>query len=341
MAQQENATLIPSLFDPVADMAHRPKLFRNSWFLIGYLQTAEGHKFNVLIHQLINSKPDEPLELASILNITDITNKTYRGEEIIYGDEGVSLNTEVFNNVTPSSVMYGDVNHIVGQADFGWGKVNLDVKFPGKILMNAGLGIFDFWGAATGQYSVPWGEGGGSIELDGKVYQVTGKFWFDRQWGFPYDLLGQSASAPDASRNAVDKEAQAKSHSQIKWTWMDLNLSNGIVLGLWEVFQGGKRFGWVTALKPDGTHIIAAVEPLEPGYGNIWVSPETKQRYPTEFIIKIPALNAILNVKSLIDSQEIASGAEPKYEGVAEITGSYEGEPVTGFNLIELLGNWR
>jgi predicted secreted hydrolase len=296
MTQQNNLTLIPALFDPAADLAHRPKLFRNSWFLIGYVETAEGHKFNVLIHQIINSKPTEALELASILNITDISKKTYRGEELIYSAQNVSLNTEVFNNITPSSSLSGDIHHIIAEADFGWGKVRLAVDFPGKILLNAGLGIFEFWGAATGQYSIPWGEGGGELELEGKTYAVSGKFWFDRQWGFPFDLHGQAASAPDALRNAPDQSAQEKSHAQIKWTWMDLNLSNGIVLGLWEVYQNQQRFGWVTAFKPDGTHIIAAVEPLDQGYAAIWTSPESKQSYPIEFTIQIPSLNATLVV---------------------------------------------
>ncbi len=42
-----------------------------------------------------------------------------------------------------------------------------------------------------------------------------------------------------------------------------------------------------------------------------------------------------------MEAQEIVSPTEPKYEGAATVSGTYGGETVTGFTLIELMGNWR
>jgi predicted secreted hydrolase len=334
--------LLPGLFDPIRSLAHQPDLLRDSWFLIGYVENKQGSRFNVLVHQIINSRPGDPLEIASILNVTDITNKTYRGEELIYGADEVTLDTNVMLNVTPSSTLSGDTQRIHAVADFGWSRLDFDVSFPGQIMLNGGIGVFNFLGGPTAQYSIPWGQGGGTFVLDGVEHEVSGTFWFDRQWGFPQDLYGDEARAPYALRNETgDAAPEDRTPTQDKWCWMDLNLSNGIVLGLWEIELGEQHFGWVTALKPDGTHIIAALEPLAEGSGDVWVSPSSGQRYPTRFTVKVPGLGCTLDVKSLLDEQEIPSGAEPKYEGVAEISGVYEDKPVTGFTLIELMGNWR
>jgi hypothetical protein len=330
--------LVPLLFDPIKTLSFQPDLIRDSWFLIGYVESDSGHKFNILVHQIINSRPGEPLELASILNVTDITNKSYRGEERVYGDADVTLERDRMHNVTPSSTISGTERLIKTTADFGWASVDFDVAFPGKILLNCGMGVFDFLGGLTGQYSIPWGKGGGSLVLDGVEHKLTGTFWFDRQWGFPKNLFGQHAKPPYALRA---QSAQAEAPTADKWCWMDLNLSNGIVLGLWDIDIGDQHYAWVTALKPDGTHIIAAIEPLAEDWSDIWVSPESGQRYPTRYKVRVPALDCTLDVRTLLTEQEIVSGIEPKYEGVAEVAGTYAGQAVSGFTLIELMGDWR
>jgi predicted secreted hydrolase len=323
----EFTTLVPPLFDPVSCLRYLPGVFRNSWFLIGYLETASGHKLNCLVHQIINSPPGEPVQIASILNITDITERTYRGEEKIHSAGEVSLDETRMRNVTPSSMLQGDHRAIHVQADFGWGALDLSADFPGRIMMNGGAGVFDFLsGTPTVQYSIPWGQGSGWLRLNGERHEVTGKFWFDRQWGQLQGLLGQAGRAVGPHDN---------------WAWMDLNLSNGVALGLWDIQMNGQRFSWVTALHPDGTHVVAAIEPLAKDASAIWTSPASGQKYPTRFKVRIPALDCTLDVAAVMEAQEIVSPTEPKYEGVATVSGVYGGKSVTGFTLIELMGDWR
>src|SRR5260370_41982726 len=70
-----------NMIDPERDLALRPDATRNSWSVIGHVQTREGQKLNFLVHQLQESAPGEPLKIASIFNIADITNSSYKSEE--------------------------------------------------------------------------------------------------------------------------------------------------------------------------------------------------------------------------------------------------------------------
>lgn len=319
--------IAPPLFDPIASLAYIPGVVRNSWFLIGYLQTADGHRFNCLVHQIISTFPGQPVKLASILNITDITEQKYHGEERVYPEAEVTLSTDRMHVVAPTSTIEGDHLDLHASADFGWGAIELKAEFPGKVMLNGGSGVFSFLGGLpTVQYSIPWGKGSGTISLDGKTHDVTGEFWFDRQFGLPTGIFGQPGSPINPEDN---------------WVWMDLNLSNGVSLGLWDLEMSGHRYSWVTALLPDGTHIVAELEPLSNDFGDMWPSPVSGQRYPTSFRVRVPALDCVLDVKTVMQEQEIVSPTEPKYEGVADVTGTYDGEAITGYTLIEMVGDWR
>ncbi len=319
--------LAPPLLDPASCLRYLPNGVRNSWFFIGYLETKAGHKLNCLVHQIIDSMPGEPLKIASILNITDITNRAYRNEERMYSADEITLDLDRMRNITPSSTIEGDLRGIHVQADFGWGALDFTTEFPGRVMVNGGAGVFTFLGGTpTVQYSLPWGTGSGWLELDGVRHEATGSFWFDRQWGQPKGLLGQAGTAVGPHDN---------------WVWMDLNLSNGLAMGLWDISMNGQRFSWVTVLHPDGTHVIAQIEPVADGASAVWTSPASGQRYPTRFKVRVPALDCTLDVVAVMEAQEIVSPTEPKYEGAATVSGTYGGETVTGFTLIELMGNWR
>ena len=77
-----------NMIDPERDLAFRPNADTNSWFVVGHVHTNEGQKLNFLANQLQESAPGEPLQFASIPNITDITNSIYKCEERTHrGDE--------------------------------------------------------------------------------------------------------------------------------------------------------------------------------------------------------------------------------------------------------------
>jgi len=58
-------------------------------------------------------------------------------------------------------------------------------------------------------------------------------------------------------------------------------------------------------------------------------------------VVEVPSLDCRLEVRSLIREQEVAPDYLPKYEGVAEVSGIYNGKQVTRFTMVEMVGNWR
>jgi len=93
--------------------------------------------------------------------------------------------------------------------------------------------------------------------------------------------------------------------------------------------------------RADGTHIVADLIPLARSSTDHWTSPTSGQRYPTRWAVEVPSLDCRLEVRPLIREQEVASDYLPKYEGVAEVSGIYKGKQVTGFTMVEMVGNWR
>ena len=122
---------------------------------------------------------------------------------------------------------------------------------------------------------------------------------------------------------------------------MGAHLSNGVSIDLGDLFNttGGQTSAG-TALDPDGTEELVAVEPLAPGTSGFVTSPTTGQTYGTRWHVVIPALHASLTVTASPKLQEIQAGPGT-YEGAATITGTYQGRHVTGQAQVEQLGDWH
>nr|WP_281179816.1 lipocalin family protein [Actinoplanes subtropicus] len=124
-----------------------------------------------------------------------------------------------------------------------------------------------------------------------------------------------------------DRQTQPSS-----WTWMDLNLSNGDKVSLWDQ-RGKTRNAFATILSPDGTHTVTTVTTAyDPS--SLWTSPVSGNRYATRWTVTIPARHATLTVTVTADNQELLAPF-PRYEGSAKVTGTYGGHHVTGYTYAE------
>jgi hypothetical protein len=64
--------------------------------------------------------------------------------------------------------------------------------------------------------------------------------------------------------------------------------------------------------------------------GKPWTSPDSGIVYFMELVVAIPSVAATLTVTSLIEAQEFYSPTGSVYEGVASVTGTFQGQPVSG-----------
>jgi predicted secreted hydrolase len=126
-----------------------------------------------------------------------------------------------------------------------------------------------------------------------------------------------------------------------RWTWMDLNLSNGWRISLWDATGvEGKSDAWVTVVDEGGKHVVADLIPLAEDACDYWLSPQSGARFPTRWRVRVPALDMQLDVIAKPREQEVRC-LHARYEGASSVSGSVRGEKVGGYCYVEMVGDWK
>ncbi|MDS0526697.1 carotenoid 1,2-hydratase [Clostridium sp. SHJSY1] len=337
-----NTGTIPSV-KPMEDFFVRD-IAIDSWFVIGHFES-EGHTLNFLSHILLMNRPGTEPIVNFNMSITDETTGWHYSDDKAYPLNQVEI--KEFNDISskkmsiklPNGILVGNLDEMHWEAEMPHGKINVDMKSYGMPIYNAGSGRFPTcFDMPFNQYSIPNLQTTGSIVMDNKVYEISGRSWFDRQW----DLTTEDGGISKNNNQKIDSNELFT--GKWNWSWMDLNLDNGDVLSLWDMNNITKNdnFTWATVLHPDGSQSIVTVENLAESASDFWTSEESKQSYPTHWTVRIPVLDAELEVTSIIKEQEIVSTIPflNKYEGPSSVKGTYKGKNVTGYCYVELLGDW-
>jgi predicted secreted hydrolase len=302
------------------DQAAHPKTSNEWWYVVGRVK-AHGHVFGyevqIVSHNNIDN-PNGPLTPPEVfLAISDVTTGKYYTKSFLYSPSQGKFSATTLDESTPNASLSGPLNDMHLRATLPEGTIDLTLDAKGPVLYNNGTGLIPFLTGSSYYYSLPTLATTGTLTELGKSYKVSGLSWLDHQYGdWTWTNLG-------------------------KWTWMGVHLSNGVSLGLADIFNvGSPETSSAAVLDPDGTEEFVAVNPLAPGTSGFVTSPTTGQTYGTKWHVEIPALHASLTVTASPALQEIQAGPGI-YEGVATITGTYEGKPVTGQAQAEQLGDWH
>lgn len=322
--------IISPAVNPEQDLAYKPDYQANSYFAIGH-SVVNGHTVNYLFHIMGMLSPQGAVVNANF-SVTDETSGEYFSEDHVFPVAQCEISSpdgNGFKLVTPIGYMEGDVNEIRLFAKMENAAVDCTIKKNGGIIYNGGTGSFStFLGKNVQQFSMPIMDTSGTLIIAGTEYTLNGRSWFDRQWQFSVEEL---------------KEMQI--HSEWNWSWMDINLSNGEIISLWDMHDilHDTTKTWGTILHEDGSQEVVDIVPLAKGAAEVWSSPVTGQRYPTRWTVRIPSKDAVLNVSTDIKEQEIVSTLPSlnKYEGACKVNGTYSGRNVTGYTYVELLGKWQ
>jgi len=303
---------VPALLDPDADLRPQVGATNDSWYAVAHL-SAGGHHYGSVIHYLQNKVAG--LSISDVSLVDEATGWHTKSEltlapgEGLSDSDGVSIHTD---NITWT----GNAASMALRAVVPEGTMHLTFLPTGPVLYNMGTGYFPLFDKdqyPQVEYAFPTMTTSGSLSLNGQTDEVTGQTWFDRQWGpQPAGLATGHAS----------------------WTWMDLNLSNGDRLSLWDTIDI-TELAWATVLHPDGSQTIVEVTPVAEGASDVWTSPATGLHYPTHWTITIPSLDASLSVTTVTEEQEFLT--PPRYEGSATVSGVYQGNEVTGYTYVELV----
>lgn len=298
-----------------ADQARHPGAAFEWWYTVGHV-SAHGHRFGYEV-----TLTDSAGTLSTNIAITDETTGRYYQQVVLYKPSQVTMSTERLDVRMPNATLAGPVGSMSLTATLPAGTITLRLRDAGPALYPGGTGLIPFLAGQSFYYSLPSLATTGTLTVAGHRYLVTGQSWLDRQWG-SWDWT--------------------KLH---KWTWMAIQLAGGERLNLWDMYSADGENPYATVLYPDGHQSIVPITPVARSASGFWTSPVTGQRYATRWIVRIPDLRAVLNVRAFPQDQEVMAsfpGVTPsEFEGSATVTGIAAGRPVTGQAYVEQLGHWK
>ncbi len=157
-------------------------------------------------------------------------------------------------------------------------------------------------------YSLTNLQASGSISIDDEKFQVTGVTWMDHEYG----KFGTS-EAP------------------VKWILQDMLLDNGVSISNFSLDPpklNQRTKSKATVQRTDGTRYF--VDSFVTPIGKTWTSPKSKKEFFMQLLVEIPAFEATFDVSSLVEAQEFPLEKYSVYEGVATVSGTFEGKKVAG-----------
>jgi predicted secreted hydrolase len=165
----------------------------------------------------------------------------------------------------------------------------------------------------------------GSIELNGKTYQVNGTSWMDHEF----------------FTNGLESNESG-------WDWLSLQLVDNTELMLYRLrHKDGSvdPYSSGTYIDASGksTYLALSDFTMQPT-SQTYASPITRATYPVAWKVVVPSLGLDLDITTPLRSQELATSANgglPYWEGAIRIRGTRTGNPASGVGYLEMTGYAR
>ena len=176
-------------------------------------------------------------------------------------------------------------------------------------------------GNASHYYSLTRMPTRGSISVDGERFEVEGESWMDHEFGTSF----------------LEPEQRG-------WDWFAIQLSDGRELMLYQLRRAdGSRdprsSGTLVDRSGKTTHLANADFTLTKG--SMQFKSTNGAVYPTEWTVAIPSQRLDLKVTTPLNDQELSlerSTGIAYWEGMIDVTGTANGNPVTGAGYLEMTG---
>ncbi|TDR75939.1 putative secreted hydrolase [Photobacterium lutimaris] len=161
---------------------------------------------------------------------------------------------------------------------------------------------------ASYYFSAPFLQIDGQLELDGKLYQVSGDAWYDREWS-----------------------SRGLSKDQIGWDWFSIHLDDGSALMLYQIREKDTRPYYFGSLSwPDGTTELLSADDIQ--LSPVSFTKHADKTYPVVWRVKVPSKAIELKV-DVVRKEQWLPFIFSYWEGPITVTGSH-----TGQGFMELTG---
>jgi predicted secreted hydrolase len=162
----------------------------------------------------------------------------------------------------------------------------------------------------------------GSIELDGKIFDVIGFTWMDHEF----------------FTNQLETD-------QVGWDWLSIQFEDKTELMLFRIRRKDGSIdpysaGTFVDAASRTTHVRAGDFTMQP-QGKTWTSSATRAVYPIQWKIAIPKLGVEIEATTPLPSQEFAEKSKrtPSYwEGAVVLTGHRGNQALGGAGYLEMTG---
>lgn len=323
----------PREFSFPRDHGGHPEYRNEWWYFTGNLQSDSGRRFGYQVTffrfsltppgsvKSDSSWAGNPVWMAHVA-ITDANGQRHLAEERLVrtGPGLAGVETEPFRVWVEDWQLDGTGSAFPWHINITAREFNIALELEGEssvgVILQGDQGLSQKSaqpGNASYYYSYPRMHTTGNITLDGTTFGVQGNSWFDREWG-------TSALSPD----------------QTGWDWFSLQLSGGENLMYYQLrdsegepdpFSAGtlvSAIGQSRRLTPDDVELTAE---------RWWQSP-TGTSYPVEWSLRIKSQNRTLQVKPVLDDQEMNLSVR-YWEGAVDV---YEQNRLRGRGYLEMTG---
>lgn len=211
----------------------------------------------------------------------------------------------------PAQLNYGTAKHGAGADDNEEGnwQVKLDLSASAPFFLQGVQGYSQKHSSeaiASHYYSHPFIDVQGDILWLGEWQSVTGRAWFDREWG-----------------------SQMLSKDQQGWDWFSLRLSKDQALMIYRIRSEQEDFLYGSLMHRDGSIEILTINDIK-----LKSHAVTSGLYPQGFSLKVKPYGIDLNIAVINENQIMRFGIE-YFEGMVNFTGSHTGEgfvEMTGYS---------
>jgi predicted secreted hydrolase len=156
----------------------------------------------------------------------------------------------------------------------------------------------------------------GVVRIEDEKFNVSGLSWMDHEFGT--STLGEN---------------------QIGWDWFSMQLDNEMEIMLFQIREEAGSISPLssgTIINPDNSTKKISVEDFEIQVDKIWKNSDQVE-YPNAWKITIPDLDINLEITPVIEDQEMDLFFR-YWEGAVWISGTVNGEVVSGYGYVELTG---
>lgn len=306
------------------------------WYTIYHLQTPDGREFSVMSTFFM---PQMGLGYRPF-NITDVTNgvmhdsdewgrldslegfleMSWRSDNPEQPDSYFRTRRDENDELVPFSYEQQLYHH---NAQTGWTQsLHFLIDTLKSPYIVAGDGYITIGDCGDSYYySLTSLEVSGELEIDGEVFEVSGIGWLDHQWG-PFMI-----NPTEFSKNSYE--------------WMALHLDNGDEYMVSTIFdlenrthreEGFGSIGWKLNDCTQGLTLDHTIERLA-----YWYHPASERYFSHGWHIIVPDTGLDVIVEPVIEDQTVAFLIDYFYEGRSTITGTLDGEPITGLAFAELV----